>query len=414
MTDNAITGIFREPFTEQVAFFRQKLGNLVPTERWDDMQKEAHDRGFMVAGASKADLLSDLAAAVDTAISQGTSLEAFRKDFKAITARHGWAYKGDFNWRTRVIYQTNMATSYAAGRLAQQREAGFGYLMYRHSDSVAHPRPQHVSWSGLVRPIDDPWWRSHYPPNGWGCQCRTMGVRTPDEAKRFGGRDEEAPDDGIDTKTGEPMGIDKGWGYMPGNTVTDTVRAMASKTVQWEYTLAKAYMQGVPESTRDQLAESYRSLPSTADASRQFAKRIIEGRPNFQEYQTLGLVTSKDVAQIKGMQFATRRGDVLHENVDTAGFDYALDPSSVQHIHKGHGLDDETLRGQRPVAAEDYEKLPLVLNSPDQMEAAGVAKLTQHPLVRFTKEIEGETYVYTVEVRQKRKMLVAQSFWIRE
>ena len=32
-----IKGEFASPFAEQIAFFRRKLGNLVPTQRWDDM-----------------------------------------------------------------------------------------------------------------------------------------------------------------------------------------------------------------------------------------------------------------------------------------------------------------------------------------------------------------------------------------
>ena len=49
----------------QLAFFRQKLG--LPTARWDDLMKSAHDRAFVVAGAMKADLLADLKRALDAA-----------------------------------------------------------------------------------------------------------------------------------------------------------------------------------------------------------------------------------------------------------------------------------------------------------------------------------------------------------
>lgn len=185
--------VFRRPFDEQVAFFRGKLGNLVPTEKWDDIQKSAHDRAFMVAGAQKADLLADLAAAVDKAISEGETLEAFRARFLEIVRRRGWAgWTGDdrkdpddpkdkggkgVTWRTRVIYQTNLATSYAAGRLAQLKEAGYRYWVYKHSDSVLHPRPQHLAWNGLTLPADDPFWKSHYPPNGWNCFPGSTPVR---------------------------------------------------------------------------------------------------------------------------------------------------------------------------------------------------------------------------------------------
>ena len=75
------TGAFNKPFAEQVAAFRARLGNLVPTAAWDDLWQDAHDRAFMVAGAMKADLLADLASAVDKAISEGVGIEAFRRDF---------------------------------------------------------------------------------------------------------------------------------------------------------------------------------------------------------------------------------------------------------------------------------------------------------------------------------------------
>jgi hypothetical protein len=49
------------------------------------------------------------------------------------------------------------------------------YLMYRIGPSVRH-REDHQSWDGLILPKDDPWWDSHFPPNGWGCKCYTRAV----------------------------------------------------------------------------------------------------------------------------------------------------------------------------------------------------------------------------------------------
>ncbi|MDA8258331.1 MAG: phage minor head protein [Betaproteobacteria bacterium] len=223
-----ISAVFKRPFAEQVAFFRGKLGNLIPTEKWTDVWKSAHDTGFMVAGAAKAELLADFAVAVDRAISEGKSIQAFRKDFDAIVDKHGWSYRGEYNWRTRTIYRTNMATSYAAGRLAQLNDGGFTHWMYRHSDSVVSPRPLHVSWNKLALPADDPWWNSHYPPNGWGCKCYVVGVSRA-AGERIGGRFEPAQDDGVEPD-GRPKGIDKGWDYQPGATTVDHMRnALSAK-----------------------------------------------------------------------------------------------------------------------------------------------------------------------------------------
>lgn len=215
------------PFEEQIAFFRAKLGNLIPTRTWRDVRHAAHDTGFMVAGAMKADLLADFAQAVDSALSEGQSLEWFRKAFDAIVEEHGWSHTGGRDWRSKVIYQTNMFTSYAAGRLAQLRDPELQqlapYWMYIHNDSVLHPRPLHLSWHKMVLPADHPWFKTHYPPNGWGCRCRVTAVSEA-QARRDGGRFVTPPDDGINEKTGAPNGIDRGWAYAPGDTVTDRIR----------------------------------------------------------------------------------------------------------------------------------------------------------------------------------------------
>lgn len=211
-----------KPFAEQSAFFRQKLN--LPTAGWRDIEFNAHDRGFVIAGAQKADLIADFRAAVQTAIDGGGGLEAFRKDFDAIVARHGWAHVGSRDWRSRVIYQTNLLTSYSAGRLVQLKQAAADGLwwMYRHSDSVMYPRPLHVAWDKYAMPATATWWSTHYPPNGWGCKCYVVAIH-PDRITAKGGRIGPPPDDGTDPKTGGPVGIDDGWAYQPGASVADEI-----------------------------------------------------------------------------------------------------------------------------------------------------------------------------------------------
>lgn len=231
-----LAATFRRPFPEQVAAFRLRLGDLVPTARWDDLWQDAHDRGFMVAGATKADLLADLAAAVDKAIFQGTSLEEFRADFRGIVEKHGWhGWTGEDTeagraWRTRLIYRTNARTTYAAGRHAQLVEGGFKYWVYRHGGSL-EPRIQHLGWDGLILEADHPFWKTHYPPNGWGCSCYVIGARSIEGAKRRGGDPDVEPGDWqkIDPKTGAPEGIDKGWAYAPGRSVSKPVLELRDK-----------------------------------------------------------------------------------------------------------------------------------------------------------------------------------------
>lgn len=226
---DAVVAYASLPFQEQIAFFRRK-GN-VTTDRWTDVWQEEHDHAFMVAGANRIDLLVDLRDAVEKAIASGTGLEQFRKDFDRIVAKYGWDYTGGRNWRTRVILETNLRTSYAAGRYAQLQalKKVRPYWRYRHSDSVQHPRPQHLAWNGLVLLADDPWWNTHYPPNGWGCQCTVEALNERD-LKRLGkDAPDTAPDDDMqDVVVGKqgpspmtvqtPAGVDPGFGYAPGRS----------------------------------------------------------------------------------------------------------------------------------------------------------------------------------------------------
>lgn len=233
MADPELTISFRRPFAEQVAAWQLRKKNLVPTARWDDLWKGQHDRGFMVAGATKADLLERLAAAVDKVEAQGVSLEEFRRDFRATveaTGWHGWTGEGTKAgeaWRTRIIYTTNLRSTYAAGRYAQLVEGNFKFWVYRHGGSL-EPREQHLSWDGLILPADHPFWASHFPPNGWGCSCYVIGARSIRGAVRRGGDvNKVLPSNwqDLDPRTGEPDGIDRGWGYAPGADVIDEVRA---------------------------------------------------------------------------------------------------------------------------------------------------------------------------------------------
>lgn len=44
------------------------------------------------------------------------------------------------------------------------------YLAYKTRDD-GRVREMHAPWHNHVLPIDDPWWDTHFPPNGWRCRC---------------------------------------------------------------------------------------------------------------------------------------------------------------------------------------------------------------------------------------------------
>lgn len=328
-------GTFNRPFQAQVDFFRGKLN--LPTERWDDIVKAAHDRAFIVAGAAKADLLNDLRDAVDKAIVNGESIQAFRKRFDDIVKKHGWegwtgsGSKKGRDWRTRVIYQTNLSTSYAAGRFKQLNDPDLAsvrpYWKYIHNDTVQHPRPLHVSWSGMVLHKDDSWWKTHMPPNGWGCRCRVQAVR----ASEYKGA--KAPDDGTFThidghgnRHTVPNGIDFGFDYQPGAQADTRLREFVQqKLIKHPPAISKAL-------TRD----VNRYISATTDVAG-FAARAMANRKN-QETLWLGFVeNAQDI-----------RAAV---DEDLTGHMVLLSSDAVRHIEKSRAFDGND---QRPITDADF------------------------------------------------------------
>jgi hypothetical protein len=228
---------FAKPFAEQMAALRLRLANQVGTVAWDDLVHAEHDRAFVVAGALKADLLADLGKAVERAIGGHRSLDKFRAEFRQIVTDrgwHGWTGEGTPKgeaWRTKVIYRTNMATSYAAGRMAQLVKLNYKFWVYKHGNAL-EPRLQHLAWDGVALPPDDPFWATHAPPNGWGCTCRITGADSAAGIKRAGGDPAKTLPDGwsaVSPKTGAPVGIDKGWDYKVGGSVADEIVAIQDK-----------------------------------------------------------------------------------------------------------------------------------------------------------------------------------------
>ncbi len=247
------------PFDNAVEFFQGKLN--LPTAAWTDIWEGMHARAFTIAGAMGEELLINLREAVQSAIESGTTLQQFRKDFDHIVNKHGWGYKGGRNWRTRVIYETNLRQAYNTGREKQMQAPSLRksrpYGLYKHNDAAEHPRPEHLAWNNLVLPLDDPWWETHTPQNGWGCKCKKMMVGERD-LKRMGLKlTRQAPPIEWEQKTVGirgpsprevriPKGIDPGFAYNPGTAAWG--RQLSDEVMDgWKAQGAKAWNSLTPE-----------------------------------------------------------------------------------------------------------------------------------------------------------------------
>ncbi len=231
---------FNKPFPEQVRYFQQKLN--LPAEAFDSIRGDQHDRAFIVAGAMKADLVADIRNSVQKAIEEGKSIGQFRKEFKEIVAKHGWTdwtgsdSKAGIRWRTRMIYKTNLDTSYAAGRWQQMTDPDVmrrrPIWRYVHT-TKRYPRLIHKKWHNVCLPAGHPWFIKRWGPNDFGCNCYVQAINQR-ELEALGKTElDQPPEDGtwehVHPVTGEitqlPVGVGYGWDYTPGKTATETAMA---------------------------------------------------------------------------------------------------------------------------------------------------------------------------------------------
>lgn len=272
------------PFDEQVRFFAAKVN--VPTARYDDLWREDHAHGFMVAGATRAALLSDLRDAVQRAIAGGETLAQFRARFDDIVKARGWSgWKGEESdagraWRTRLIYDTNVRQSYNAGRYAQLTHpdmlAARPYWQYRHNDVGVSltPRPLHEAWHGQVRHHSDPWWRTHFPQNGWHCKCGVRALSASD-VKRLGLRV-------LEPSEGGTAGIDPGFDYSPGDAARSQAAAqafgerLAELPASWRDTALRDAQRQAGELFADAAPQIVRALSGATSAARTVSVGMLQ------------------------------------------------------------------------------------------------------------------------------------------
>ncbi|MEQ1695993.1 MAG: phage minor head protein [Hyphomicrobiaceae bacterium] len=230
------------PSPEVLAYFRNKGQTL--SFDWRDVWPQEHAHAFTVAKATQIEVLNTIREAVDDALARGVPFEQFRAGLEPRLKALGWWGKqlmGDpatgqvelvqlgSPHRLRIIYDANIRTANAAGlweRIWRTREM-LPFLIYMETTSV-EPRDEHLIWARtpIVLRVDDPWWETHFPPNGWQCKCWVLQVDEEDARAAGWTPDTQAPEldaqDWTNKRTGDvmsvPAGIDPGWQTNPGLT----------------------------------------------------------------------------------------------------------------------------------------------------------------------------------------------------
>jgi hypothetical protein len=184
------------PVPHEAVEFLEKKG-LQPGFSYLDVWAEEHHRAFTAAKFMREDVLHAAHEEVTRALRDGVPFQQFRTDVRQRFARMGWWGRQlvqdpdsrqfatvDVPSRLHRIYDTNMRTARAAGqwKRIERTKDTHPYLLYQLGPSKEH-RAEHMEWHGLLLPADDPWWKEHLPPNGWGCKCYVRQVSRREAAR---------------------------------------------------------------------------------------------------------------------------------------------------------------------------------------------------------------------------------------
>lgn len=246
---------YRLPPAEALAYMARRDA-LTKTYAWQDLLRDEHARQFTVSRLARVDLLEAIRDQITRAVGGDLTRRDFNIKASELLARAGWwgektvidpatgdAVTTRFDpARLKLIFDVNTRMAYSAGlwERTQRNKKTHPYLRYI-TKGDERVRESHAAWHNLVLPTDDPFWLTHWPPNGWRCRCRVTAISQRDfdrgTAPDGSPFKTTAPDLGTrewtNQRTGEvmdvPVGIDPGFDYNPG--VASARSAGLEKTV---------------------------------------------------------------------------------------------------------------------------------------------------------------------------------------
>lgn len=219
--------------------------DVVATFDWRDMWQDEHAMQFTISRLARLDILRAIQDGITASVDGDLSRRDWMKSAAQLLAEEGWW--GDIDVldpatgdavttrfdkaRLKLIFDTNTRVAYSAGQWQRVQDAKLTHPYVRYiTQGDEQVRASHRPWSGVALPLDDPFWNTHWPPNGWRCRCRVQSMTRREYAQRVsdGSIKTEAPPaktkEWTNPRTGEimdvPVGIDPGWAYNPGQAGT--------------------------------------------------------------------------------------------------------------------------------------------------------------------------------------------------
>lgn len=299
---------------EAIAYFRAKGQHI--GWNWYETAADVHARSFTVAKAACVDVLTTIQDEVKRALSQGVSQQEFIDTLAPRLKKLGWWGKqvivdsaGNAETvqlgsprRLALIYNVNTRVAYNVGRYAQLMNSTDTHPFWQYVAVMdSRTRPSHAALNGLVFRYDDPFWKTHYPPNGWNCRCRVralsqarmdaLGLKATQGDKYLTTKKVQAA---VNKATGEIIDMDVtifadgarvmtpdvGWSYNPG-----------SAAFGLDQTLIRKLIEVKSPQLREMVVKEMNNSPERQLAFRRWAERVVAKRRGGHDIRTLGFMS---------------------------------------------------------------------------------------------------------------------------
>lgn len=217
---------FDVPFSEAIAAAVER-GVVLPDAYYGELQGIARQLSFSVAGLASIEQVQQVKNSLDAEMLQGESFNQWKNKVQDLGILDLPKYRLD------NIFRTNLQGQYMSGKWEQfdRNKDNRPYLMY---DAIndSRVRPAHLALNGIIRHIDDAFWRTHSAPNGYRCRC-SMRSLTEKQAQ-----DRSGPGKGLDKQPvlpdGSPAEPDKDWEYSPRDRLSGVAVAAEKNGVDYD------------------------------------------------------------------------------------------------------------------------------------------------------------------------------------
>ncbi|EBA4379730.1 phage head morphogenesis protein [Salmonella enterica] len=307
---------------EAIAYFRAKGRHI--GWNWYDTAVDVHARSFTVAKAARMDILITIQDEVKRALSQGVSQQEFINTLAPRLKKLGWWGKqvivdsaGNAETvqlgsprRLALIYNVNTRVAYNVGRYAQLMNSTDTHPFWQYVAVMdSRTRPSHAALNGLVFRYDDPFWKTHYPPNGWNCRCRvralsqarmdSLGLKATQGDKYLTTKKVQAA---VNKATGEIINMDvttfadgarimtpdAGWSYNPGAAAFGLDQTLIRKLIEVKS----------PE-LRNMVVQEMNNSPERQRAFRVWVENVTKVRRSGHDIRTLGFMSESIAAAVE-------------------------------------------------------------------------------------------------------------------